>query len=247
MTKELNKPPTDGVYKTRQDSQVCCKELKTICKRVLIARQVLKIGCQMFRKTAYGMAIFGDADRDDLKMSARHSKKSKDAPTYSKDAAAWYELHERNPHSLNNVRKWSNIRIQSEGNAEVMAQLGGSDYVQMTDLPHYFVHRILKVAENHPLVQQPVNLQALIPFLLEKASKYVTCDLPQKKFDNLLKEMSPERAKEFKEALEEVVVSRVRTVIGKQKTTSKPILRLSRVHLQGPVRWQQITATQRPH
>jgi hypothetical protein len=65
----------------------------------------MKVGCQTWRKTGYCLEIFGDANRDDLKMSARHSKKSKDAPTYSKDAAGSYQMQKQNPNPLNFVRE----------------------------------------------------------------------------------------------------------------------------------------------
>ncbi|CAB9531314.1 hypothetical protein SEMRO_3422_G347810.1 [Seminavis robusta] len=82
--KELHKPPRDGIYTTTIDYEKFNKDLQKLCKKVLIARDDLKIGCQTFQKTGYAMAIFGNANREDLTMSARHSQKSKDAPTYSK-------------------------------------------------------------------------------------------------------------------------------------------------------------------
>ena len=85
------------------------------------------------------LAIFGEADRDDLKMSARHSKKSKDAPSYSKDAAGSYQMQLDNPTPLNFVRQWRNITVQSTGNGEVMASLSGSEHKTMAELPGYFV------------------------------------------------------------------------------------------------------------
>jgi hypothetical protein len=42
----------------------------------------IKVGCQMWRKTGYYMAIFGAANGDVLEVLARHSQKSKDASTY---------------------------------------------------------------------------------------------------------------------------------------------------------------------
>jgi hypothetical protein len=49
------------------------------------------------------VAFFGESDQDDLKMSARHGKKSKDALSYSKDAAGSYQLQLHNPTPLDFV------------------------------------------------------------------------------------------------------------------------------------------------
>jgi hypothetical protein len=92
QAQELHNPPSDGVYTTTICHTTLNRQIQELCKKVLQPRSNMKVGCQTYggRQASYCLAIFGDADRDDLKMSARHSKKSKDAPTYSKDAAGSY-------------------------------------------------------------------------------------------------------------------------------------------------------------
>jgi hypothetical protein len=100
-------------------------------------------------------------------MSARHSKKSKDAPSYSKDAAGSYQMQLDNPTPLNCVRQWRNITVQSTGNGEVMASLSGREYKTMAELPKYFVRDILKIKKEHPRAMD-------VHFLLNAATTY-TC------------------------------------------------------------------------
>ena len=103
----------------------------------------------MWRKTGYCLTIFGEADRDGLKMSGRHSKKSKDAPSYSKDATGSYQRQKQNPNPLNFVRDWTNIVVQNTGNAEILVTLSGSRYTEMKDLAEFFVCECLGIGAQH--------------------------------------------------------------------------------------------------
>jgi hypothetical protein len=58
-------------------------------KWLLPAREDIKVGCQMFRKTGYLLAIFGDDNNIELKQSARHST-DQNSGKYRKDAADFY-------------------------------------------------------------------------------------------------------------------------------------------------------------
>jgi hypothetical protein len=99
---ELHNPPSDGMYTTTICHSTLNKQTQDLCRKVLQPRSNMKAGCQMWRKTGYCLAIFGEADREDLRMSARHSKKSKDAPSYSKDAAGSYQMEKQNPNPHRN-------------------------------------------------------------------------------------------------------------------------------------------------
>jgi hypothetical protein len=83
-------------------------------------------------------------------MSARHSKKSKDAPSYSKDAAGSYQMQKQNPNPLNFVHDWTNIVVQNTGNVDIMAALSGSRYTEMKDLAEFFVRECLGIGAQHP-------------------------------------------------------------------------------------------------
>ena len=62
------------------------KNIQPLAASVLIERTNLNIGFATFWKTGYCLAIFGEANCDNLKKSARHSQYSKDSATYAKDA-----------------------------------------------------------------------------------------------------------------------------------------------------------------
>ena len=69
------------------------KNIQHLAASALNERTILKNGFATFRKEGYCLAIFGEANRDDLKKSARHSQYSKDLATYVKDAEGLYKQH----------------------------------------------------------------------------------------------------------------------------------------------------------
>jgi hypothetical protein len=204
--KELHNPPADGIYQTMVDYKNLTLATQEMVQKVCHRRKNMKVGCQTWRKTTYCVAIFGAADRDNLKMSARHSQKSKDAPTYSKDAEALYKDHLQTPHEQNRVKKWTNIKIDAAGNAEVMAALSGSLFVEMKDLPVFFVEKMLGIHENNPRRKDP-------RYLLEAAYKYVTSDGPEKRFRQIQNTLHPDTARELSDVMGDLVLHRVRAVL----------------------------------
>ena len=125
------------------------KNIQHLAASALIEKTNLKIGFATFRKTGYCLAIFGEANRDDLKKSARHSQYSKDAATCAKDAEGLYKQHLANPVPMNCVQKWSNICVEPFGQSEVMSALQGSRTVKIGKLPEYYVQEVLKIPKGH--------------------------------------------------------------------------------------------------
>ena len=93
-------------------------------------------------------SIFGEANCDDLKKSARHSQYSKDSATYEIDAEGLYKQHLANPVPMNCVQKWSNICVEAFGQSEVMS-VEGSQIVEIGKLPEYYVQEVLKIPKGH--------------------------------------------------------------------------------------------------
>ena len=203
---ELHKPPSDGVYTTTICHSTLNRQIQDLCRKVLQPRSNMKVGCQTWRKTGYCLAIFGEADRDDLKMSARHSKKSKDAPSYSKDAAGPYQMQKQNPNPLNFVRDWVNIVVQNTGNAEIMASLSGSRYTEMKDLPEFFVRECLGIGAQHPRAEDT-------HFLLQTATNYVKNNEPEKQFQELTEDMHPDKKCKLETCVGALVIQRTRAVV----------------------------------
>jgi hypothetical protein len=138
-------------------------------------------------------------------MSARHSKKSKDAPTYSKDAAGSYQMQKQNPNPLNFVHEWTNIVVQNTGNAKIMAILSGSRFTEMRDLPDFFVRESLEIAAEHPRAEDP-------HFLLECAAKYVTNNEPEKQFQEEVKDIHPHKKRKLETIVGKLVIQQTRAV-----------------------------------
>ena len=118
------------------------KNIQHLAVPALIERTSLKIGFATFQKTGYCLAIFGEANHDDLKKSARHSQYSKDSATYAKDAEGLYKQHLANLVPMNCVQKWSNIRVEASGQSEVMTALQGSWSVEIGKLLEYYVQEV---------------------------------------------------------------------------------------------------------
>ena len=91
------------------------KNIQHLPASALIERTNFKIGFATFQKTGYCLAIFGEANCDDLKKSARHSQYSKDSATSAKDAEGLYKQHLATPVPMNCVQKWSNIHVEAFG------------------------------------------------------------------------------------------------------------------------------------
>jgi hypothetical protein len=155
------------------------------------------------RKTGYCIAIFGKANRDDLKGSARHSKKSRSAPVYEKDAAASVETHERHQTDGNMVRKWTNIKVESVRNQKTMCKEAGSEHRPINDLPDHFVHNILKVERDNPNRRD-------IRFLLDRAAVYVKGTEAKQQLNDFMLGMSQDRKDELWEIFEQLYIERRR-------------------------------------
>ena len=128
----------------------------------------MKIGFATFWKTGYCLAIFGEANCDDLKKSARHSQYIKDLATYAKDAEGVYKQHLANPVPMNCVQKWSNIHVDTFGQSEVMSALQGSWTVEIGKLPEYYVQEVLKIPKGH---QYETNMLMLLHLAKAEATK----------------------------------------------------------------------------
>ena len=128
---EIHSQHDNGIYSTTICYTTTMKNIQHLAASALIERTNLKIGFATFWKTGYCQAIFGEANRDDLKKSARHSQYSKDSATYAKDAEGLYKQHLANPVPMNCVQKWSNIRVEAFGQSEVMSALQGSWTVEL--------------------------------------------------------------------------------------------------------------------
>ena len=202
INEKMNDPNFDGIYTTHVDYEKFNKELQELVAKVLPGRN-LKIGSHTFRKTGYCLAIFGNACHADLRKLARHSAKSKDAPSYEKDTGAACESHCRTPNAANNVRQWSNIRIEEHSNAQAMAAYAGSDHHKMRDLPKHFRKEVLGIGDDH---QEKDN----ITFLMARAAGYATSNDAQKRLDSFLSTFSPERKQELEQLIQDAMLEQRR-------------------------------------
>ena len=122
---EIHSHPDNGIYSTTICYETTMKNIQHLAASALIERTDLKIGFATFWKTGYCLAIFGGANCDDLKKSARHSQYSRDLATYAEDVEGLYKQHLANPVPMNCVQTWSNI-VEAFGQSEVMSALQGS-------------------------------------------------------------------------------------------------------------------------
>jgi hypothetical protein len=166
----------------------------------------MKVGCQTWRKTGYCLAIFGEANRDDLEMSARHSKKSKDAPSYFKDATGSYQMQRQNPNPLNFVHDWTNIVVQNTGNAAIMMILSSSRYTEMKDFPEFFLQECLGIRAQHPRAEDP-------HFLLQSAANYVKNYEAEKQFQKLTEGKHPNKKCKLETCVRALVIQHIHTVV----------------------------------
>ena len=155
---EMENPPEDGIYKTTADYDGIMVHLIQVCGEVLGEQEGFKVGTHSFRKTGCLFAIFGQCNRDDLKPSMRHSKKSKDTSTYVSDADALYQKHKRDPHPHNNVRKWKCIRVESHRNNARMSNVSGHIHKPLAKLPTFFVETLLGCRPDHTLTRDAGHL-----------------------------------------------------------------------------------------
>jgi hypothetical protein len=206
----------DGIYKTQIVYSRFNKALQVLIDKVLPGRD-LKVGSHIFRKTAFCLAIFGRCNRTDLRKSSRHSLKSKDAPIYEKDAASAYESHCRTPNSRNDVRDWTNIRVEDHSNAQAMAGYAGSDHHLIGDLPEHFRREVLGVGDDH---QEKDNLT----WLLERAAVYVTGSDAHKQLEDFMEDYSEEKQDELRQLIGRVIVEKRRreSVAARSQEVSSP-------------------------
>ena len=144
------------------------KNIQHLAASALIERSHLKIGLATFRKTGYCLAIFSEANHDDLKKSARHSQYSKDSATYAKDTEGFYKQHLANRVPMNCVKKWSKIRVEAFGQSEVMSALQGSWTVEIGKLTEYCVWEVLIIPKGH---QYETNMLMLLHLAKAEATK----------------------------------------------------------------------------
>ena len=167
--REICSQPDNGIYCTTICYTTIIKNIQHLAASALIERTNLKIGFATFQKTGYYcLAIFGEANRDDLKKSARHSQYSKDSATYAKDAEGLYKQHLANPVLMNCVQKWCNIHVEAFGQPEVMSALQGSWTVEIGKLPEYYVREVLKILKGH---QYETNMLMLLHLAKAEATK----------------------------------------------------------------------------
>ena len=141
-SEELQNPPSDGIYKTHIDNDDrFLDDFKAVCQTTLPSRTPeLKIGGETFRKTYYGMGLFGNAEEKDLKDSARHIRNDPNARAYYKASVKDFQTHQNNP-TNNDVSQWQPIRIDStNGNTLRCADMGLYETVPLTDVPAFLVH-----------------------------------------------------------------------------------------------------------
>jgi hypothetical protein len=199
-------PPVDGIYTTKVEYKLFLPKFKNICYEVLPPRPDFKIGAQVFRKSFYCLAIFGDAPEMDLKESARH--KSVDCSlVYRKAAQTLYIQHQNNPHISNNVSKWKSIMIQgSDGNTLVLLALGGCKIVQFAQLGDYFVRQLLRVYQDNPLARDT-------RFLINAALEYIGADSPGELFRNFQAKLHPDQATEIQQIFDALLHDRVKAAL----------------------------------
>jgi hypothetical protein len=184
---EIKTPPVDGLYKTKVEYKIFLRQFKKLCYDVLPPRPDFKIGAQVFRKSFYCLAIFGDAPEMDLKQSARH-KSFESSMVYRKAAQTLYIQHQNNPHISNNVSKWKSIQIQGgDGNTLVLLALGGCKIMQFEQLGDYFVRQLLRVGQDNPLASDT-------RFLINTALEYIGADSPCQQFRDFIAELHPDKA-----------------------------------------------------
>ena len=197
---EINNPPPDGIYTTK----ICyAKGMKFVQDLidVLMDGRKMKGGMQSWRKTGYGIAEFGGGNRDDMKKSARHSPKSTSAPRYSLDAAGHYKTHQLRGHVDNNVRKWTNIRVENAENTKELLRLAGTSFVKMSELPERYVRDMLGIPADHPLAYDP-------EFIYTTAIKHNPSSSISQEFQDFKNKLHPNQAVELQEIVDRLIVAK---------------------------------------
>ena len=135
------------------------KDLKDVCKATLPTRTPeLKIGCQIFRKTFYVVGVFGQAGEYELKNSARHKSVQNSLLTYLPQICHHNDGLQHSPKTAqshqtkcpNGNHSWLIRPDQTSGNTMLLASMGGSKILPITDVPNIFVHTILRVPRHSP-------------------------------------------------------------------------------------------------
>ena len=165
--KELLHPPANGHFTTTINYGTFMRQLKTLCEEVLPEREDLKVGCHVFRKTGYLVAVFGNALHSALRQSARHESEN-NSLKYYEDALSQYETHRRSPNPMNNVSEWKPVLIKQARNSRVLAVHAGCKLVPIAELGKHFVEKILRVNPTERavfrtplyLIKQAIDYQA---------------------------------------------------------------------------------------
>ena len=79
---------------------------------------------------------------------------------------------------------------------------GGSDHFKITDLPLHFVRNVIKIREGHPREMD-------MKFLIQEANNYISSDASEKKLNEYLATLLPNKADELRLMIDDVVVNRV--------------------------------------
>jgi hypothetical protein len=203
---EVKNPPTDGVYKTTVCYGQFLQQFKKLCLAVLPARPDFKIGAQVFRKTFYCLAIFGEAPEYDLKESARH-KSVECSLVYRKASQVLYNQHRNNPHPSNNVSKWKATKIDgSDGNTTVLLALSGCKIMQFSELGDFFVRKLLQVAADNPLAKD-------FRFLMDRAINYIGAESPRERFNKFRETLHPDQGDELQRIFDAMLCERLKALL----------------------------------
>jgi hypothetical protein len=156
---------------------------------------------QSWRKTGYGIAEFGEGQRDDMKKSARHAEKSTSAPRYSLDAGTQFKTHQLRGHVDNNVRKWTNIRVENAENTKEMLRLAGTTFIKMSELPERYVRDMLHIPEDHPLAYDA-------EFVYTTAINHNPSSSASQEFQDFKNTLHPKKAAELQKIVDRMIVAK---------------------------------------
>ena len=97
---------------------------------------------------------------------------------YRKSAMMDYNTHLTSPVPSNKLSKWKQILIdQTSAYTMLLASMGGSMILPITDVPNFFVHTILRVPKESPVAKNK-------EYVIEKARSYVPGNSPSQKWQH---------------------------------------------------------------
>jgi hypothetical protein len=146
--KELHSPPADGIFVTEINKDSFRSAFERIVKKALPARK-FKYGLQVFRKTGYLLAIWGNGSWTLIKESARHLT-DKHAKTYRKDADALKLIDDVFKDPENRVSQWKSIKCVAPNQATYLNLESSAFALPLHELARDFVVRILGFSDNKP-------------------------------------------------------------------------------------------------